>query len=240
MMNPVQSSALLQNSIDVWKIDLSDDRFLPDKSAQILSIEETSKSNSFHFSVDRNNFISSHIALRLILSTYLNQKPHLLNFFTNKYGKPFLTDSTLKFNLSHSGEIALVAICENDEIGIDVELLSDEINYTETARNFFSKNETYYLDSVSKTNLRKEFFRIWTRKEAFIKAEGRGLAIPLQSFSVIERGKNQTEFDVEDAAQINWHGRDLEIEKNYAAALVTKCEANPSIKNFNSLFQTSL
>lgn len=229
---------LEQTAIVVWKIDLSDTQFHRGKWRQVLSSEEIEKANAFHFPKHSRRFIAAHYALRLILSDYSEQEPENLKFATNDFGKPFLVDSDLKFNLSHSNELALVAVTNGGEIGVDVESFDKKIEHAENITQMFSPDEANYFASCGQPSANKEFLRLWTRKEAFVKAKGEGLSIPLHSFSVINGGVIEKRFSVKlkNNAQILWRGWDLEPEENYIGALVVNSQnqTEPLMKNFNS------
>lgn len=237
-------SKLEQTATVVWKIDLSDLRFHRGNWQKILSSEEIEKANSFHFPEDCRRFIAAHYALRLILSDYSEQEPQNLKFATNDFGKPFLVDSDLKFNLSHSNELALVAVANGGEIGVDVESFDKKIEHAESITQIFSPEEAAFFKNCEQTSANKEFFRLWTRKEAFVKAKGEGLSTPLHSFSVINGGVIEKRFSVKqkNEAQILWRGWDLEPEENYIGALVVNSQnqTEPLMKNFNSLYLKSL
>ena len=115
----------------------------------------------------------------------LKDEPNLkeLNLSYNKYGKPYLKDkcTDTHFNISHSGEWVVLAI-DTVPIGIDIqEITNADINI---AKRFFSKEESEYIFSLSNENQIEAFFKLWSLKEAYVKAEGRGLSIPLNSFTI--------------------------------------------------------
>ena len=233
------SFQLKQNTIHLWKINLGHHRLKIDDLTRILSPAEIKRAELFHCPQDRAGFKISHLALRLILSKYLSERPELLEFSTNDFGKPFLKNSRFNFNLSHSGELALVAIAENLHVGVDVELIRAKINYRELADRFFSKDEKSYLQSFYDPEAKKEFFRLWVRKEAFVKAKGCGLSEPLENFSVINaETANKNLFSVEpsDSETNRWWGSDLTVAENYVAAVVSHVEFFETITfQFNSL-----
>jgi 4'-phosphopantetheinyl transferase len=111
-----------------------------------------------------------------------------LRFNYNQYGKPFLAPEfssyRLNFNLSHSGTMALYAITRNRGIGIDVERVRSDVDYEEIAKQFFSANEGTTLRAIPTEKKPEAFYHCWTRKEAYIKAHGEGLSLPLDSFDV--------------------------------------------------------
>ncbi|HKG53037.1 MAG TPA: 4'-phosphopantetheinyl transferase superfamily protein, partial [Anaerolineales bacterium] len=109
-------------------------------------------------------------------------------FYYNQYGKPFLAPEfssyLLNFNLSHSGSMALYAITRNMEIGVDIECIQSDFEYEEIAQRFFSVNEVAVLRTIPTEKKLEAFYNCWTRKEAYIKALGKGLSLPLDSFEV--------------------------------------------------------
>src|SRR5688572_22804268 len=179
---------LADNEVHVWRAQLE----LPLSQVQalsgILTDDELDRANRFSFEIDRQRFIAARGALRSILSRYITIDPSRLRFHYNQYGKPFLapefSSSLLNFNLSHSGSMALYAIARNMEIGVDVERLRSDFAYEEVAERFFSTNEAAGLRRIPTEKKLEAFYNCWTRKEAYIKAHGEGLSLPLDSFDV--------------------------------------------------------
>ena len=134
--------------------------------------------------------------MRLILSRYTNSHPESLVFSNNQQGKPLLNHpSSIQFNISHSGDRALLAIGKEHELGIDLENFSER-PYEGIAEHLFSPNEIKTLHQVTNPLKPLVFFHIWSQKEAFIKACGLGLAYPTQTFDVSPRlFENQLIYD---------------------------------------------
>ena len=153
-----------------------------------LSPDEQERANRFHFDKDRQHFIAGRGMLRHILSRYLHTPPEQLRFAYNQYHKPSLAAPfaahKLYFNLSHSGELALYALAQQPEIGIDIERLRRNFAYEEVAERFFAPAETAVLRQMPADLKAQTFFNCWTRKEAYIKGHGMGLSLPLDSFIV--------------------------------------------------------
>ena len=176
------------HEVHVWRAQLD----LPSSQVQelkgILTEEEVDRANRFSFEIDRQRFIAARGILRSILSRYINIEPGHLRFYYNQYGKPLLAPEfsayLLNFNLSHSGSMALYAITRNMEIGVDVERVRSDFEYEEIAERFFSVNEAAILRTISTEKKLEAFYNCWTRKEAYIKALGKGLSLPLGSFDV--------------------------------------------------------
>ena len=185
---PPQHLTIEVNEIHVWRIFLAKIASYLPSLQQTLSDDELTKAERFHFQKDRTQFMVSRGALRAILSQYLDINPRALRFDYNPYGKPSLIveqgGDTLRFNLSHSHEVALIAITKNREIGVDIERLDANFPYQQIAERFFSPLENAVLRSLPEHIQPKAFFACWTRKEAYIKAVGKGLSIPLDCFDV--------------------------------------------------------
>ncbi|MBD0311049.1 MAG: 4'-phosphopantetheinyl transferase superfamily protein [Microcoleus sp. T1-bin1] len=174
--------------IHVWRVSLAQTESCLQSLQQTLSTDERTKADRFRFPKDRSQFIVSRGALRAILSRYLNISPHILRFDYNPYGKPSLIvtqgGNTLRFNLSHSRGMALIAITKNRDIGVDIEGINQNFSCLEIAEKFFSPLENSVLRSLPEHLQATAFFTCWTRKEAYIKAVGKGLSIPLNKFDV--------------------------------------------------------
>jgi len=186
--SPPQNLILDLGEIHVWRVSLTQTESCLQSLQQTLSTDERTKAEGFHFPKGRSQFIVSRGALRAILSRYLNINPHILRFDYNPYGKPSLIaaqgGNTLRFNLSHSGNMALIAITKNRDIGVDIESINPNFPCQEIAEKFFSPLEKSVLLSLPAHLQPRAFFTCWTRKEAYIKAVGKGLSIPLNQFDV--------------------------------------------------------
>jgi 4'-phosphopantetheinyl transferase len=174
--------------IHVWRVSLAQTESCLQSLQQTLSTDERAKADRFVFPKDRSQFIVSRGALRAILSRYLNISSHIWRFDYNPYGKPSLIvaqgGNTLRFNVSHSRGMALIAITKNRDIGVDIEGINPNFSCLEIAEKFFSPLENSVLRSLPEHLQPTAFFTCWTRKEAYIKAVGKGLSIPLNQFDV--------------------------------------------------------
>jgi len=150
--------------------------------------DERQRAERFRFERDRRRFIVAHGVLRDILGRYLKCSPAQVSFSYNQYGKPALAQESeaigLRFNMSHSHEVALYALTRAREVGVDVELLREDFASLEIAERFFSRSEVALLNSLAPELRTDGFFNCWTRKEAYIKALGEGLSHPLDRFAV--------------------------------------------------------
>lgn len=173
------------DNIHVWRIALNDLASSIERFEAVLSFDERIRANSFHFGRDRKQFVLSHGALRIILGKYLKLNTDEIEFTCNRFGKPKLIGcESLRFNLSHSGDTALVAVAANTEVGVDVEVLDRSIDLLGLAKRFFSESEYRKIAASSESNQLVLFYRCWTGKESVVKAIGGGLSISLDSFSI--------------------------------------------------------
>lgn len=185
---------LSNNEVSVWFIsfDVSEDKitFL----SSFLSEDEILKASKFRFKKDKNCSIITRGALRFLSSKYLKENPEDIKFKYGEYGKPYYNMETkLKFNVSHSGNMAVIGFVLNDDIGVDIEEIKTDFEVFDIASNYFSKLEIETLNELPKEKHVEYFYRCWTRKESFIKAKSQGLTFPLDSFSVSIHSDKKTE-----------------------------------------------
>lgn len=172
---------IAENQVDIWQFSLQTP---PDLTDFILSDEEKARADRFQFERHRRRFRTARATMRLILAAYLEREAQNLVFQYGKQGKPELVhDIPLPFNLSHSGEMALLAVSKQSQVGIDIEQFSAR-PYLGIARHSFSAAEVQTLKDTPPYLQAWLFFHIWSQKEAFIKACGMGLSYPTQSFTV--------------------------------------------------------
>jgi 4'-phosphopantetheinyl transferase len=152
----------------------------------LLSDAEKQRCAAFYFEKHRTEYALSHAVLRLVLAEYAPVNPHEWRFSTGPWGKPAIAapvlDPPLWFNLSHTDGFVACVTGRVRELGVDVENLNRITSCTEIAEHSFAAPELEYLNNLPPVLQRDAFFRIWTLKEAYMKAEGKGLAIPLNSF----------------------------------------------------------
>lgn len=194
---------------------------------RLLSVDELERAGRFHFARDRDHYTVARAVLRVILGRYTGLPPASLRFKYNSFGKPSLDgcEGGVRFNLSHSGGLALYAVALGREVGVDVEQLKDEMDCGGVAEQFFSPSEVAALRSLPTEGQKRAFFDCWTRKEAYIKARGEGLSLPLDSFDVSLAPDEPaallcTRDDACEAAR--WTLRELSPGPGYAAALAVE------------------
>ena len=205
---------------------------------RILSEDEQKRAARFRFQEHRDAFLITRGSLRNILGTCLGVPPASLTFAYCPQGKPRLSsidkaapDSPpLRFNLTHTSGMALIAVAWDRELGIDIEYIGRRISDDQIPESFFSAREVADLRALPEHQQRLAFFRCWSRKEAFIKAKGGGLSIPLDQFDVTLGPHEQTELRAVrwDAAEAKrWRLENLDPEpfrenKRYVGALAVE------------------
>jgi 4'-phosphopantetheinyl transferase len=226
----IESPLMLpEEEVQLWRADLEAIGADESRWQQVLSSDELMRASRFHFSRDRQRFVAGRALLRTILAAYLRKDPKSLSFSYSKKEKPSLdpvhADSGVNFNVSHSGAIALFAFTRRREIGVDVEQLRPDSDLEGIARRFFSMHEQNQLAALPAEERVDAFFRCWTRKEAYIKATGDGLSLPLNQFDVsLEVGETNaliaTRPDSSEAGR--WLLRGVSAGTGYLAALCVR------------------
>ncbi len=177
----------LNDKIHVWYIDKKKHLPFQEEKNAILSQEEKKRAQQFYFEEDRLSFIIYHACKRFILSQYLLKKPNELIFSKKENGKPILIPQILYFNLSHTHNLGILAITKDKEIGIDIENTKREMDYLNIAKRFFHAIEYESLIKLANNEQRKKYFyRLWTAKEAILKATGEGLSEKLNQVYISE------------------------------------------------------
>jgi 4'-phosphopantetheinyl transferase len=214
----------LAGQTHVWLIPLPDSEEHASRLSQIISRPEADRAARFVFERHRARYIVAHAALRDILAPYTGQDSAALAFGVEPKGKPFLADHPrVRFNLSHSRNFAMVAVALDREVGVDIERIRPERSTGGIAARFFASAEVQALDATPDHDRVAAFFACWSRKEAYIKARGEGLGIPLDSF-VVSLGREAKLCAAEDRGR--WSMRALEAPAGYAAALVVEGSAS--------------
>jgi 4'-phosphopantetheinyl transferase len=162
----------INKNIDIWRINVNSNLKSIDNLFSVLNPDEIARANRFFHIRDKNRHIISHGAMRYILGRYLNQPPSLIEFKDEINKKPYIVNKAgLHFNLSHSGDWILLGIA-NSEIGIDTELINYSFEYKDVMEGYFNDEEINFINEEKSP---ERFFLLWTRKEAQIKATGKGL-----------------------------------------------------------------
>ena len=215
--------ALPENEVHLWHASLHSHS--ADKLESALTADEIARAHRFHFEKDRNHFTVSRALLRKLLSAYLRTDQVQISY--GQKGKPFLTETEMpiSFNLAHSGGRAIYAFAPGRELGVDIEQVREDAAVTEIASRFFSAQEIETLHALPKEQRKVAFFNCWTRKEAYIKARGEGLSIPLDTFDVSlapEEIPALLRHHVDEAETGKWEMRSVEVAPGYVGAIVVE------------------
>ncbi|HXM48075.1 MAG TPA: 4'-phosphopantetheinyl transferase superfamily protein [Pyrinomonadaceae bacterium] len=228
--SPPASLALETNEVHLWRANLQVPAGDLARLHGLLSPDERARAKSYRFERDRERFIVARGFLRTILGLYLDCGPAALHFNYAEHGKPSLADpvcedASLNFNLAHSGKLAIYGITRRRALGVDLELIRPDLTGEDIARRFFSANDTASLLAIPASRRQRAFYDGWTRKEAFIKAKGSGLLLPLDQFDVaLSPGEPaallRTGWDLSEASR--WSLRAIDVAPDYAAAIAVE------------------
>jgi len=216
----------IRNGLHIWAfgLDLGPGRLEALRSW--LSSDERRRAARFRFSRDRDRFVAARGQLREILARYLGTAPDAVTFAYGPQGKPRLAaHEALGFNLSHSEGQALLAVTRDREVGIDLERIRPDVDCERIAVDFFSTAEAAALMAMPVAARPGAFFACWTRKEAFIKAMGGGLAVPLADFDVSLEPAGparllRTAWDPRDIER--WSLQAVDVPTGFAAAIAVQ------------------
>ncbi len=217
---------LSDEEVHLWRVELN----VPDEHVErlraLLPQDELARSERFVRPTHARHFTVAHGLLRLVLAKYLNNDPKSIEFEKNEHGKPALVhESAVTFNLSHSGDLALIGVTEGRAIGVDLERFRDRLEMDKIARRYFSEAEVAALFSLPENVREEAFYACWTRKEAYIKARGEGLFSGLDSFQVAFAADEPPALLRSDkgADELKrWSFVDIKVRPHYAAACVAE------------------
>lgn len=196
----------------------------------ILSSAERQRAARFRRPEPRGTFVRTRLALRKLLGAYLGRDPADVRIRTGRFGKPYLAapaDVWLNFNVSHSDGYALVVLGRHRRVGVDLQRLACDLDHEALARQYFAAPEIEELERLPSPLRRQSFFAWWTRKEAYLKAIGGGLSIPLDRFGVSVRPDEPASLvrvDGIPGRASTWTVRDLAVAPSFAAAVAYEGE----------------
>jgi 4'-phosphopantetheinyl transferase len=225
---PPATLDLPPEEVHVWRVSLDVPEGCLADLRGCLAADELARADRFHFEQHRRRFVAARGSLRTVLARYLACDPAELRFRYGAHGKPALADAgalDVRFNLSHSGDGTVLAVTRGRDLGIDLERLRSFDNFEDLAGRFFAPREVAALAEVPAGERVRAFFACWTRKEAFIKASGEGLARPLDGFVVsLRAGEPARLLDVEDDPEeaSRWSFRELLPWAGYVACVAVR------------------
>jgi len=226
---PLSMLCVRADEVQVWTISLVQDEATRHHLAEFLAPDDLDRAHRFRFERDRSRFVVAHGVLRALLATTCGVPPQHVRLSFGPYGKPALDpihgQGTLQFNLTHSHDLALVALTRGRELGIDVEYCRPMPDAELIAARFFSPAEQTALHELPDAARIRGFYTCWTRKEAYIKARGEGLSLPLDSFDVSVGGMTPARlvhvYDKPEEVK-RWSLQTIPVPSNYVATLAVE------------------
>jgi len=209
----------------VWRLSVDRDEKEIQQFIGELSAEEQKRANRMLSVKSKKQYVLSRIALKNVLYHSLEKPQNEIILQFNEFGKPFLPGNMPSFNISHSNKCALIAVSWDGDIGVDIEYKQERHASQKIARRFFSDDEVKDLQALPANLQVQGFFNCWTRKEAYIKGKGKGLAIPLGSFAVsLDPAESvYLKFDINDKQAVQeWNFETLDADPEYADAIAIK------------------
>ena len=187
---PPSQPKLTTKAVHLWRFQLTSQTPLK----HLINKEEQQRADRLRIPEKAQAFVVARARLRQILASYLDLDPQILNFSYGPSGKPALIGvaDAPTFNMAHSGDWGLCAVAKEGEVGVDIERLDAELDYAKLAERFFSATEKKCLQECPSWRRRRIFFRIWTRKEAWLKGKGGGFSDPDQDIGLAHISGNYT------------------------------------------------
>lgn len=218
---------LRAKTVHLWIVSLDVSESCVLSMRQLLSADELVKSDRFYFERDRTHYTVCRGVLRELLSRYLNIPACELVFSYGTHGKPVIQmgHNQVHFNVSHSAGLAIIGVTKGQHIGVDVEHIRPGLDTMSIAQRFFSTFEFTQLKMLPEELRQEAFFACWTRKEAFIKARGDGLSLPLENFDVSIDPREQPQLlAVRSLAEevSEWYMYQMQPQPNYISAIAVK------------------
>jgi len=217
--------------VHLWHLYVPDqDVPAHEEAMALLTPEEREKHGRFHFARDRRRYLMTRWLIRSLLSRYAPIAPRDWRFETNAYGRPRIANALpqakrLRFNISHSASLIVVALTVEREVGVDVEHTARAAPL-EIAQQFFSADEAQALRQLPAELQPSRFWDLWTLKESYIKARGMGLSLPLDRFSFSFEGAHEVAVGFEDGlddSAARWRFWQLQPDNAHAVALCLEC-----------------
>jgi len=230
--------------VHIWLADLNPSAAFVQQLGMLLSDDEHQRARRFHFERDRRRFVAGRGTLRLVLAHYLKRPPESIPFFYEAAGKPYLrcsgSEPKVQFNVSHSQDTAVIGVCLEHRVGIDIEFKNPDRATLEVARLFFAPEEIAALVDLPSKAQCDAFFAIWAMKEAYIKGRGEGVSLGLDTFAVM------IDPDKPPSLLRSSHGKDerkrwrfwtIDAGSAYAAALVVEGAGERRLSFWTATFQ---
>ena len=208
--------------IQVWHTTISNRHGMPSELWRVLSEDERQRAARFHFPLHRDRFVTARAFLRKVLGSYQGIEPECVRFTYTSYGRPELANGAgLVFSFSHSGDLAALAVGRNRMLGIDVEVIRNDLDVVGLARRYFARTEWERIVDAPPHERIPLFFSSWTCKEALLKARGIGLSGALDGFEITFDGMREEGFVrvFDEGNRTQWAIRRLNFNEHAAAAV---------------------
>ena len=212
------------NAVELWQLDLAAWSQVGDICESVLTSQELQQAQEFRFHQGRERFILGRGMMRHVLAHWLRIPATEVVFRFTGHGKPHLADaaSDVQFNLSHSGDLILLAVTRGVQLGVDIERRREIKRRDQIAQGILAAKELKEYEALSEPERQSAFFTIWTRKEAIIKAVGRGLSFPLTELEVsFDAEPRLLRYGKTTGTNVPWHLSNVACPKEYVASLAT-------------------
>jgi 4'-phosphopantetheinyl transferase len=208
-------------TVDIWTVDLDQSPACVEAHASVLAADELERADRYVLGTDRTRFVLGRGALRVVLGSYLGISAQSVGFEYGPRGKPRLARPEVSFNVAHSRDLALVAVSDGAELGVDLEFNRPLTDAPRLARRLYSPAEQRQLESLSGAEYETTFLRFWTRKEAVLKLTGDGLSQPLSDVDVSSPGDDSSLQVVRDVSgtEVQFTVLDLRPTPGYLGAI---------------------
>lgn len=223
-----------KNSIHIWIVQLNQWISHSQHLKTLLSEKEITRVERRKIQEKQEELILSRGILRIIIGSYLDQEPADLKINSTPDGKPYLENSKLEFNLSHSGNIWICALCQSKQVGIDIQERYPITSIKTIIKNYFSVDEKNYLDSLPAGQYKDNFFSLWTAKEAYLKAIGKGFQESPTKISILpDASSGNYILDQAQSQQKSgeWTISAIDLEWDYSAAFAVLGQIDQIVKN---------
>jgi 4'-phosphopantetheinyl transferase len=210
----IEGGKIVPGTVHIYRVRLDDPRL--HACRRLLSDDEILRADRFRFPLHRDRFIAGRAALRILLAQLIGKSPQEISFAYTENGKPYIPDlmSAVTFNVSNSEDLCLIAVGPFAHIGVDIEHISEDREFEDMARRFFSAGEATGIMQLPEELRAAAFFACWTRKEAFVKAHGVGLVYGLDQFEVAVSPNEPT--CLLSIAQTSAHAKGLNDPKEWS------------------------
>lgn len=213
-----------QDEVDLWLLQIDHANIQVEQYCNLISLEERAMSKRIAIQKERDLFISARALLRAVLCSYTGSDAGEWRFDNNEFGRPFISrprqHKNIQFNLSHTIGLVACTVSAHHDVGVDIENIMQDRDFKEISRHFFSETEIHSLDISAPDQMRHKFYTYWTLKEAYLKARGLGLSLPLTSFWFDRSTFPRIYFRSEDKDKAgNWRFMSTSITKEHRLAL---------------------